>query len=143
MSWITTKLLAYVSGGLLLACLASLSWGAWERQGKLTAEANENTAKANERTAKLSLSVALAANEAGTAIIKSLEGERDALLLKRAIEKQQAEKIVAETEYKAQQIAEAYLAAKGRIRQLSMTANCMAVMSAPICPEIEAELRAP
>lgn len=143
MSWITTRLLAYVSGALLAALLGVSTYAYIQHQVAERRQAEVEVEKGRTREAKLELSVALAANEAGTAIIKSLEGERDALLLKRAMEREQAEKIVAETEYKAQQIAEAYLAAKERIRQLSLTANCMAVMSAPICPEIVEELRAP
>lgn len=135
MNWITTKLLAYVSGGLLLALLAVSTYAYMQHQ---VAERRQS----DVALAEGKLDVALAANVANVAMIQSLQAERDAFVLKRAMEQEQARKLVAQSQYEAKQALEYALAAKERIRQLSRRGDCQTAMQMPICPALADELRA-
>ena len=99
--------------------------------------------QAESLTAETTLNVAKAANTASTAMVLSLKTERDALLLQRAIETDAAVAAVEQSQAMAKRAIAAYQEARERIRQLSQTTRCMAAMSAPICPQIAQELRAP
>jgi hypothetical protein len=134
MAWITTKLLAYVSGALLLCVIAVSTFAVYQHNviKRVQAEA---------ALAEQQLDTALAANTASTAMVKSLEVERDAFVLKRAMELKQAQAIVAQSQSEAAQALTLFLQAKERIRRLSRQADCRTVMAMPICPAIANELR--
>ena len=100
------------------------------------------TLKSDAATATLKLDTALASNVASTATIKSLEVERDAFVLRRAMELKQAQAIVAQSQAEAAEAVQYALAAQARIKALSRQADCRTVMAAPICPSIADELRA-
>lgn len=87
------------------------------------------------------LDSALGANRSAKDIIEHLEAERDAFVLKRAAEREQADKAVAQSQYEAKQALSLFLQAKERIRVLSRQADCRVAMAMPICPAIADELR--
>jgi hypothetical protein len=136
MAWITTKLLAYVSGALLLCVIAVSTFAVYQHNviKRVQAEA---------ALAEQQLDTALAANTASTAMVKSLEVERDAFVLKRAMELKQAQAIVAQSQSEAVQALNLLMEARERIRRLSRQADCRTVMAMPICPSITKELLAP
>jgi hypothetical protein len=136
MNWLTTKAVLWVGGGMLLALLATAGWGAWERQGKLTA-------RANERTAKLSLSIATTANQAATDMLAAMTKQRDDLLLKRATEQKQAEQAVAESRQVAVTVYEQLVEAKRQINAMSLHQGCKPILAAQVCPEVADRLRVP
>jgi hypothetical protein len=134
LSWLTGKFAAYVTGALLVALLAMSAVVVLQRNviGRLQAETDLATAR---------LDGAIAATHTAKDTIKSLQAERDAFVLKRAMEIEEAQAIVAQSQHEAAQALSAFLQAKERIRQLSLTANCMAAMAMPVCPAIADELR--
>jgi hypothetical protein len=99
--------------------------------------------QAEAALAEQQLDTALAANTASTAMVKSLEVERDAFVLKRAMELKQAQAIVAQSQSEAVQALNLLMEARERIRRLSRQADCRTVMAMPICPSITKELLAP
>lgn len=135
MSWITTKLLAYALGGMTLIAvtLGGVAW--WNAQ-----QAEVAQLKADRATQALDM--AQSANRASTAQIIALSAERDAFVLKRAMEQKEANEIVAESREQLKEALAYAFAAKERIRQLSRQADCRTAMAMPICPAIADELRA-
>jgi hypothetical protein len=134
MSWITTKLLAYVSGGLL-ACLLGLGLVTWNLSADLA------LAKSNNALLTAQNNMAVSANIASTAMIETLKTQNEQLLLKRAAEAKEVEQLIADSKRK-QEAAVAYLAKQNEvIRKLSKRADCLVAMQTPICPAIVAELR--
>jgi hypothetical protein len=99
--------------------------------------------QAEAALATLKLDNAVQATDKAKHIIKSLEDERDAFVLKRATEKKQADKMVAESQAKAERVAMALDDARRVLRGLSLTADCRTVMAAPICKSVTDELHAP
>lgn len=136
MSWITTKLLAYALGGMTLIAVALGGVAAWNYKSAQAADDRAALAEAGLESAK-------AANIASTAMVASLQAERDAFVLKRAMELKQAQEIVARSEYESAQMAQLLVAANKRIKALSRQADCRTAMEMPICPGIVDELRAP
>lgn len=134
LSWFTGKLALYVAGALLIALLAMSAVVVLQRNviGRLQAETDLATAR---------LDSAIAATHTAKDTIKSLEAERDAFVLKRALEVKQADEIVAQSKSEAAQALSLFLQAKERIRVLSRQADCRVAMAMPICPAIADELR--
>jgi hypothetical protein len=131
MGW--TALLTFrnvlIAYAIAVSALAYFLWDVAERR------------QAEAALAEQQLDTALAANTASTAMVKSLEVERDAFVLKRAMELKQAQAIVAQSQSEAAQALTLFLQAKERIRRLSRQADCRTVMAMPICPAIANELR--
>jgi hypothetical protein len=135
-NWLTTKLLSYVIAGLLVALLGVSTYAYTQHQ--VAERRQSEAALANGK-----LTEALGANQISTEQIKRLEAERDSYLLKRAVEKAEADRLVEDSRNVVKRIAQDLQAARKRIEALSLSANCYAVMQAPICPAIADELRAP
>ena len=121
---------------VLLLCVLALSAAVWWQRGQLQ---NMRDAAA---LAEHQLADAARTSEATKATIKALEVERDAFVLKRAMEQREAAELVAQSQQEAQEALAYAMAAKERIRKLSRQADCRTAMAMPICPAIADELRA-
>lgn len=87
--------------------------------------------------------VALSANRTQEAMLTAMTAQRDALLLARAQDAEQAQAAVAQAQAVAIHLKGQLDHAIGQVRQLAALPRCQAVMQAQVCPEIERELRAP
>jgi autotransporter translocation and assembly factor TamB len=133
MNWLSllsfrNVLIAYA---IAVSGLAYFLWNVAERR------------QAEAATVKQSLTLAVQATDTAKVQIKALEIERDAFVLKRAMELKQAQAIVAQSQSEAAQALNLWLQAKERIRILSRQADCRTVMAAPICKSVTDELHAP
>jgi hypothetical protein len=87
--------------------------------------------------------VAVEANRSQDAMLQAMIAQRDGLLLARAADKKATDAALAESNALLMIQNGQLRAAAKRIHELSRRPNCIAVMDAPICPEIAQELRAP
>jgi phage tail sheath gpL-like len=134
MSWITTKLLAYVSGAFLLALLAVSTYAYRQKQ---VAE----RVQAEHRATKLELDGAISSNRATTDQLAAMTRARNDLLLTRAAEKEAAEQAIAESREVAVTVFNELVDAKRRINAMTLNAGCAPVLAAQVCPEVVDELR--
>lgn len=87
--------------------------------------------------------VALSANRTQEAMLTAMTAQRDALLLARAQDAEQAQAAVQQAQAVAIHLKGQLDHAIGQVRQLAALPRCQNVMAAQVCPEIERELRAP
>ncbi len=121
----------YLWLALALAMCAAVGWGGYERKRAHDAAANLRSATAT----------CTGVNMQANGVVESLRRQLAQCHYDRAVDRVRTDAALEDSRRQAETRGQELADAQRRVRDISRTPDCEAVMSAPICPDIESELR--